>query len=221
MPRISITVPGMNAQPYRFELDRPVVTLGRGSENDVVIDSGSVSGVHAEMRRVKTGYELVDVGSTNGIKLHEHRYQVIPLENHMTAHIGDVAFYFSLSDDELQAIAYENRVVEPLPPVSPPFTEAQIPPVRQVPQRKSYTPVKQSGGGGGMVFLFLLLAIGAFFAGLSVRFNKETGGNLYEVLRQKYLPEKAPVATPTAVPATPAAETPAPAEAPAADQMGQ
>ncbi len=198
----------MNAQPYRFELERAVVTLGRGSDNDVVIDSGSVSGFHAEMRRVQTGYELVDVGSTNGIKLHEHRYQVIPLENHTTVYIGDVAFDFSLSDEELQAIAYQNRAVHhPLPPVSPTFTEAQIPPIRQVPQRQSYTPVKRSGGGG-MVFLFLILAIAAFFAGLSVRFNKETGGTLYEVLLQKYLPS----ALPATAPAT---------EAPTSDPMGQ
>ena len=42
--------------------------MGRGSDNDIVIDSGSVSGSHAEMRRIEGGYELVDLGSTNGIK---------------------------------------------------------------------------------------------------------------------------------------------------------
>ena len=51
MPRVTITVPDKNAQPYRFQMDREVVTLGRGSENDIAIESGSVSLYHAEMHR--------------------------------------------------------------------------------------------------------------------------------------------------------------------------
>ena len=61
MPRVTITVPEKNAQPYRFQLDRPVVSLGRGSENDIAIESGSVSVHHAEMRRIEGGYELRDI----------------------------------------------------------------------------------------------------------------------------------------------------------------
>ena len=69
MPRVTITVPEKTAQPYRFHLDSEVVTLGRGSDNDIAIDSGSVSVKHAEMRRTVGCFELRDAGSTNGIKL--------------------------------------------------------------------------------------------------------------------------------------------------------
>ena len=109
MPRVTITVPERNAQPYRFQLDREVVSLGRGSENDIAIDSGSVSVRHAEMRRIQGGYELHDMGSTNGIKLDGVRHEIIPLRSGATVHIGDVAFDFSLSDEETRLLARESR----------------------------------------------------------------------------------------------------------------
>jgi pSer/pThr/pTyr-binding forkhead associated (FHA) protein len=56
MPRVTITVPDRTPQPYRFQLDRRVVSLGRGSDNDIAIDCGSVSVRHAEMVRVDGGY---------------------------------------------------------------------------------------------------------------------------------------------------------------------
>ena len=125
MPRVTITVPEKNAQPYRFELDREVVTIGRGSENDIAVDSGSVSNVHAEMRRIKGGYELADVGSTNGLKLNGEPLPVVPLYSGMTVQIGDVSFGFVLSDEEREIIAKENLpelpkvTAEPESPPSP------------------------------------------------------------------------------------------------------
>ena len=125
MPRVTITVPEKNAQPYRFQLDRPVVSLGRGSENDIAIESGSVSVHHAEMRRIEGGYELRDIGSTNGIKLDGVRYEVIPLRSGATVKIGDVSFDFLLSDEESEALAREK------PPELSPITrdpEVETPP---------------------------------------------------------------------------------------------
>jgi pSer/pThr/pTyr-binding forkhead associated (FHA) protein len=107
MPRITITVPEKNAQPYRFQLDRQTVTIGRGSDNDIVIESGSVSVHHAEMRKIEGGYELHDVSSTNGIKLDGIRHQMIPLRSGATAKIGDVPFDFVLNDEESEALARE------------------------------------------------------------------------------------------------------------------
>ena len=104
MPRVTITVPDSNPQPYRFQLDRRVATLGRGSNNDIVIDCGSVSVSHAEMRRIEGGYELRDLDSTNGIKLDGERMPVIPLRSGLSVKLGDVAFDFQLSDEECEAL---------------------------------------------------------------------------------------------------------------------
>lgn len=193
MPRVTITVPEKNAQPYRFQLDREVVTLGRGSENDIAIDSGSVSVTHAEMRRIEGGYELRDVGSTNGIKLDGERHEVIPLRSGATVKIGDVSFDFMLSDEEREALARE-RPSQP----SPILREPELPNMKPLPRRATHTPAPSGGSGFGAMVLFLILAAAAFCAGLAVRYQKETGGNLLDAV-------KAHNAVKVIVPAAPAA----------------
>ncbi|MES2659174.1 MAG: FHA domain-containing protein [Verrucomicrobiota bacterium] len=181
MPRVTITVPEKNAQPYRFQLDRQVVTLGRGSENDIAIDSGSVSVKHAEMRRIEGGYELHDIGSTNGIKLDGVRLEVVPLRSGATVRIGDVAFDFMLSDEELEALNRE----KPSTP-SPITRESELPPAPPKPShRPSYAPAQSGGSGFGATLLFVILAMIAFFSGLAIRHQKETGKSLFEGIAKK------------------------------------
>ncbi|HEX7261650.1 MAG TPA: FHA domain-containing protein [Luteolibacter sp.] len=202
MPRVSITVPEKNAQPYRFQLDREVVSLGRGSENDIVIDSGSVSGSHAEMHRIKGGYELRDTGSTNGIKLDGVRYDVIPLLSGTTVHIGDVKFDFLLTEDELGTLDRE-KPSENLPEIqvsSLPVAE-KLPPLKPLPSRTTYTPAPASGGSGfGGLLVLVVLAAAAFFAGLCVRYQKETGGKLIEAIQARHFSAKPAPATPVEPP---------------------
>ncbi len=49
-----------------FTLDRERTTLGRETENDIVIDAQWVSRRHCEIRRVSEGFEIADRGSHNG-----------------------------------------------------------------------------------------------------------------------------------------------------------
>jgi pSer/pThr/pTyr-binding forkhead associated (FHA) protein len=107
MPRVTITVPEKTAQPYRFDLNREVVAIGRNNDNDIVVGCGSVSGKHAEMKRVKRGYQLIDIGSTNGIKVDGVRSKLVALETGMTLKLGDVEFGFTLTDEELAVLATE------------------------------------------------------------------------------------------------------------------
>lgn len=217
MPRVTITVPEKNAQPYRFQLDREVVTLGRGDENDIVIDSGSVSVNHAEMRRIEGGYELRDTGSTNGIKLDDIRYDVIPLPSGTTVHIGDVAFDFLLTDEELAALEREKpsemlpereaspllQAAEKLPPLDPLPAADNAPVIKSLPPHRVYTTTPSSDGGGlAPLLVLLILAAVAFFAGLAVRYQKETNGSLIEAVRARHFTTKS---APTPAPATPVA----------------
>lgn len=201
MPRVTITVPEKNAQPYRFQLDREVVTLGRGSENDIAIDSGSVSVHHAEMHRMLGGYELRDIGSTNGIKLDGMRHEIVPLRNGATVKIGDVSFDFLLTDEELEILARE-RPMEPAPIVR----EDEFPARGETrAARPTYAEGASSGGGFGSMLLFLILATLAFFAGLAIRYQKETGGSLIDAIRahqavQAPAASAAPAAGPTSAP---------------------
>jgi pSer/pThr/pTyr-binding forkhead associated (FHA) protein len=192
MPRITITVPEQNAQPYRFPLDREVVTLGRGGENDVIIESGSVSASHAEMRRVTGGYELHDVGSTNGITLDDDSYSIIPLRNGMSAKIGDVAFDFLLNDEEVAILSSEKKSEPTVSPtlvtLTPASAASPSPVAKPVPQASTYRPAPTHGGGSGAMLVFLIFALVAFCAGLAVRYQKETGGSLPAAVQAKFFP---------------------------------
>jgi ABC-type multidrug transport system ATPase subunit len=54
-------------QVLKFPLDKNVVTLGRGPDNDVQISDSLVSGRHARLERQGAAYRIVDLGSTNGL----------------------------------------------------------------------------------------------------------------------------------------------------------
>jgi pSer/pThr/pTyr-binding forkhead associated (FHA) protein len=200
MPRVTITVPEKTPQPYRFQLERQSVTLGRGSENDIAIDCGSISVKHAEMLRVEGGYELRDLGSTNGIKLDDERMDVIPLQNGMSVKLGDVAFDFLLTDEELETLAREKSAARS--PGLPQLDDNVI----DLPSPKAASEKMVVAGGGsslstGMILMIIILAAAAFFAGMAVRFQKETGGSLIEAIKAK----PATSVVPTAVKPSPAA----------------
>lgn len=109
MPRIIISEPGKTPQPYRLKTDRELTTIGRGSDNDIILVTGSASTHHCEMKRVEGGFILIDTKSTNGIKLEDSRYSVIDLEDGMTVHIGDdIEFKFELSDAEIETLDEED-----------------------------------------------------------------------------------------------------------------
>jgi pSer/pThr/pTyr-binding forkhead associated (FHA) protein len=182
MPRVTITVPDKTPQPYRFQLDRQSVSLGRGSENDIAIDSGSISVKHAQMRRVEGGYELRDLGSTNGIKLDGERREVIPLRSGMSLKVGDVTFDFQLTEEELETLHKE----KPMEDVAEADDDAIELPSKPAPRRAAATVPPAGGGGGfGMILLFIILAAAAFFAGLAVRFQKDTGGSFLDAIKSK------------------------------------
>lgn len=199
MPRVTITVPDGTPQPYRFQLDRRSVTLGRGSENDIPIDCASVSVKHAEMRRVDGGYELRDLGSTNGIKKNGERQEVIALRNGMSVTMGDVAFDFLLTNEELESLARERPLED-----SPVLPEAVDPdpnakdrdgaakkPREQSDEEDEEAVTTSAGGTLAMVVLFLILAAAAFFAGMAVRYQKDTGGSLIEAIQSNIAPPPA------------------------------
>lgn len=47
-------------------LDREVITMGRGLDNDVVVEDRRVSRHHARLQRSPRGWEVADLSSTNG-----------------------------------------------------------------------------------------------------------------------------------------------------------
>ena len=198
MPRVTITLPGESPQPYRFQLDRNSVVIGRADENDIQVKCASVSSRHAEMTRGKSGYELHDLGSTNGIKVDGKLVQSVALRDGMSVELGDVMFGFELSPEERAVLDMQASVSLKPDSVPKPSTAAlqtspspqtsSSPPRAQVPRQAAMSTHGSSGGGSGL--LLLVLALLAFCVGMAFRFNGDTGRSWLETVLSKYVPHE-------------------------------
>jgi two-component system, cell cycle response regulator len=57
----------------RFVLDKPHIGIGRGADNEIVLEGDSVSRRHAHMERRSSRWWIVDDGSTNGTYVNEEQ----------------------------------------------------------------------------------------------------------------------------------------------------
>ena len=79
--RVRIAVqakPGLAAfvggKVFKVPLTKPVTTVGRATDNDIVLEHPLVSRHHAQITRQEDGdYLIADLGSANGLTLHGHR----------------------------------------------------------------------------------------------------------------------------------------------------
>ena len=103
LPQFEPTIVLAPAQPSRlvvstpkwtreFPLQGDVVTLGRDPASDIPIDAEVVSRHHARLERRDSGYEIVDLGSTNGLQLQGQAIQRRLLASGDTLRIGPTVF---------------------------------------------------------------------------------------------------------------------------------
>ncbi|MBI4320767.1 MAG: DUF3662 domain-containing protein [Chloroflexi bacterium] len=78
----------------RFVVDRPILTLGRGLGNDVVLEDERVSRYHAEVRAIGSRICLADLKSTNGTWLNGRRITESILATGDRISLGGVEFLF-------------------------------------------------------------------------------------------------------------------------------
>ena len=107
MPRLVIYNKTNKPQPYRFQIERKQINIGRGIDNDIVIDCPSVSTRHSLIERIEGGYILRDLNSTNGIKLNKSLMEVIDLYDGLKVIIGDIPLEFQLSAEEIEQLSKE------------------------------------------------------------------------------------------------------------------
>jgi len=75
-----------------FPLQGDVVTLGRDPASDIPIDADVVSRHHARLERRDSGYEIVDLGSTNGLRFQGQAVDRKALASGDTLRIGRTIF---------------------------------------------------------------------------------------------------------------------------------
>jgi pSer/pThr/pTyr-binding forkhead associated (FHA) protein len=175
MPRLTITVPGKNPQPYRFQLDRQAIRLGRGSENDIVIDCPSVSVLHAELERIHGGYQLRDLDSTNGTKLDGERQHLIAMRNGLAIRLGDVDLEFQLNPEEQETLTRE-RPGDPRRAREHHGDDSELPHRAPRPRIEDLDTAHQPGAlKSFFTTLFLIaLALAAFIAGMEFHHRRAT-----------------------------------------------
>lgn len=87
MPRLIISAP--DGKKGILELHKPVVTIGRGNANDLVLNDASISRFHAVVKLDEQKVSIADRGSTNGVILNGERIShETELKNGDTAVLG-------------------------------------------------------------------------------------------------------------------------------------
>ncbi len=87
----------VSMEDRRYVLDGPIAVLGRSKECDCVIRDPNVSRRHAELRRGETGdWQIVDLGSTNGVKINGRQVETSRLSPGDDVVIGTSRFTFDI-----------------------------------------------------------------------------------------------------------------------------
>ena len=90
-PNAFFVIEGVRVYP----LVKAIINIGRGLENDVVIDDLRVSRNHAQLRAVHGQYVLFDLNSTRGTFINGNRIVQAILYPHDTISLGDVLLTFN------------------------------------------------------------------------------------------------------------------------------
>ena len=94
-----------------FYLDEPLISMGRKSSNDIVVDDPLVSRHHCEIRSEGDEHTIEDLNSSNGTYVNGERVRVGRLKEDSLIEIGASRFLFRLRNSELAASG-QNLVVE-------------------------------------------------------------------------------------------------------------
>lgn len=120
----------------RLDLDKPRLTLGRAPTNDVQLDDGTVSGQHAAIEWLPSGWTVKDLRSSNGTQVNGQRIdQPWSLKPGDTVRLGHTELVFRvagtvlLPDRAAQASGYLDATEEWRRPAAP----AQPPPAPRPP----------------------------------------------------------------------------------------
>jgi hypothetical protein len=90
-----ITVNPVAPLAAEYSLLKDEVSLGRGTENDLVVPHASVSRAHARINRRNGVYQLIDLNSTNGTFINDQPVKgSVPLNPGSEVRLGDVSFIF-------------------------------------------------------------------------------------------------------------------------------
>jgi hypothetical protein len=87
----------VSLEDRRYVLDNPRAVIGRSKSVDCVLADPNVSRRHAELRRSDSGdWQIVDLGSTNGVKVNGRRVSSTRLSPGDQVTLGTTTFQFDI-----------------------------------------------------------------------------------------------------------------------------
>jgi hypothetical protein len=93
--RFALTIAEGSARGKRFRFESERVSIGRGLENEVVLNDAGVSRAHARIERRGTAWVILDRGSANGTHLNGAPLAAVAtLRDGDRIHVGPVTFEF-------------------------------------------------------------------------------------------------------------------------------
>ena len=100
MPSLDITT--YDGRRYSLQIKKEEITIGRSPDNNLILSEKSISRHHAEIKEMKDGYLLTDLGSYNGTKVNEKSIQSVLLKHNDKIKIGLTSLIFlARKKDEL------------------------------------------------------------------------------------------------------------------------
>ncbi|HEU5171090.1 MAG TPA: FHA domain-containing protein [Gemmatimonadales bacterium] len=164
-PIASLLVRSGTLKGKRLAVRTPVVNIGRGEYNDLVLPEPSVSASHAKLQRREEIWVIADLGSTNGTFVDGERVtEETALGPGATIRFGEVSTLFESTDD-VTGIQPRvgTRMMEGLPPPPPPGPGRREP-AAAAPRRPIRTPPPRREGLPSWVVAAVLAALAAFAA---------------------------------------------------------
>lgn len=96
-----LVVRGGEEEGSHFNLDKNVVTIGRHSESDIVLDDITVSRRHSEIHRESGNFVVRDAGSLNGTYVNQTRVDECRLTQGDELQVGKFRLVFLESIEDL------------------------------------------------------------------------------------------------------------------------
>ncbi len=84
----------------KFEVDKPVVSIGRHPDSDIFLDDVTVSRRHVEITRDGESFRVSDAGSLNGTYLNRERIEVAELATGDELQVGTFRLLFLTGTSE-------------------------------------------------------------------------------------------------------------------------
>jgi pSer/pThr/pTyr-binding forkhead associated (FHA) protein len=149
----------------RVPIKVPVINIGRGDYNDVVIVDPSVSTAHAKLQRREAIWILTDLGSTNGTFVEGEKVTgEMALSPGTILQFGDITALFEPLDDNVPAgRAQRTRLMDRIDAENPAAVSSPPQPSRPRPRRPIRMSAPRPKGPspvlvGGLLILLVVLA---------------------------------------------------------------